>query len=364
MPEIVDVKPVLVVDKPAGLYIDNGKVISTHSMLKTFRRCPKQAEFKYVMRLKPKLLSKPLSRGTWMHTLLEYYHKGEDWEAQHIKLSRKFNELFDEEKDFYGDLPTECLRLMRAYIWHYKYDPWKVLETEFTVETEFPDGTLYRGKCDMLIENSLGIWLVDHKTHKTLPDHNFRLRDAQSALYLWACLRNKIPVEGFIWNYLRTKAPTIPHQNKNGQLSKAKIDTDYLTYVGEVNRLKRDNGLKITPEIKAKAAYLKSLQYVPDMPQLSEFFRRDPLEKSNAMLKKVALENHRTSKRMNDYDFSQGVERITETSCKFMCSYVDICTVDLMGGNIRPLVKANYSIGDPLEYYQDRAGEPRGNDRE
>lgn len=299
-----------------------------------------------------------------MHELLEEYHMGRDWEFRHKLLSAKFNNLFDEERDFYGDLPTECLRLMRAYIWHYKDDTWKVLETEFTVETEFPDGTIYRGKCDALIENRLGIWLVDHKTHKTLPDHNFRLRDAQSALYLWACLRNKIPVEGFIWNYLRTKAPTLPHQNLNGQLSKRAIDTDYITYVAEVNRLKRDNGLRITPEIKAKAAYLKSLRYQPDMPQLSEFFRRDMLEKSNGMLKQAAIENYRTAKRMNEYDFSYGVERITENSCKYMCSYVDICTVDLMGGNLKPLIKANYTIGNPLDYYQDRAGDFRGNDKE
>lgn len=360
----IDVEPVSVVDKPNGLYIDDGRVIATHSMLKTFRRCPKQAEFKYVYRLKPRLPGKPLSRGSWMHELLEEFHMGRDWEFRHKLLTAKFYNLFDEERDFYGDLPTECLRLMKAYIWHYKYDPWKVLETEFTLETEFPDGTIYRGKVDMLIENRFGLWLVDHKTHKTLPDHQFRLLDAQSALYLWAALRNKIPVEGFIWNYLRTKAPTLPHQNLNGQLSKRAIDTDYLTFVTEVRRLQAENGLKVTADIKAKAAYLKSLRFQPDQPQLSEFFRRDPLEKSNGMIREVALENYRTAKRMNSYNFEKAVERVVGTDCKYYCSYRDICTAELMGGNIKPLVKANYTIGDPMDYYQDRAGELRGNDKE
>jgi hypothetical protein len=46
--------------RQVGLYTDDktGKLISTHSMLKTFRRCPKQAEFKYVHRLKPRRLGK------------------------------------------------------------------------------------------------------------------------------------------------------------------------------------------------------------------------------------------------------------------------------------------------------------------
>lgn len=368
MPKTINVQPVDVVDRIGGLYRDaeSGQLISTHSMLKTFRRCPKQAEYKYVHRLKPRLIGKPLRKGTWMHTLLEYFHSGRDWEAEHAKLSRKFSELFDEEKDYYGDLPTECLLLMRSYIWHYKNDPWKVIETEFTVETEFPDGTLYRGRVDALIENEFGLWVVDHKNMRTLPDHNFRLLDGQSALYLWACLRNRIPVQGFIWNYLRTKAPTKPklaYAGKAAQrLSNAAIETDYPTYVTELKRLKREEGLRITKSYTDHADYLKSLQYRHGEPQLSPFFRRDTLEKQPDMLRRVALENHHTSKRMHVYDFSNpdAVERVVERSCTFSCSYTDLCSVELMGGNMRPLVKQNYTVGDPMDYYYDDKAPEKG----
>jgi hypothetical protein len=348
-----------------GLYIDDGKIISTHSMLKTFRRCPKQAEYKYVHRLKPKLMGKPLHRGSWLHTLLEYYHSPEkgDWREEHQKLAAQFADLFDEEREYYGDLPTECMSIMLSYIWHYKNDPWKVHETEFTLETEFPDGSVYRGKVDALIENRFGLWLVDHKSHQTLPDHNFRLLDAQSGLYLWAALRNKIPVQGFIWNYLRTKPPTKPKLAYAGtakqRLSLGAIDTDYPTYKAEVLRLKSEEGLRITPDINAKLKQLASHRYRPDEAQISTFFRRDTLEKSNDMLKRVATENFRTSKRMHSYDFSNpdAVERVVERGCTFSCSYTDICTVELMGGNTRPLLKQNYRVGDPMDYYQDRAGD-------
>lgn len=371
MPKTIDVEPVSVTDTliQPGLYVDSetGQRISTHSMLKTFRRCPKQAEYKYVHRLKPRLLGKPLRKGSWMHVLLEYFHKGEDWVEQHKKLSREFNRLFDEEKDFYGDLPTECMALMLSYIWQYKNDPWKVLETEFTVETEFPDGTLYRGRVDMLVETNFGIYVVDHKNMRSLPDHNFRLLDAQSALYLWACLRNRIPVEGFIWNYLRTKAPSKPKLayagKPNQRLSHAAIDTDYPTFTAEIKRLKAEEGLMITSDIVAQAKALKAQRYVHGEPQTSPFFRRDILEKSPAMLRRVALENYHTSRRMHVYDFSNrdAVERVTERSCGFSCSYTDLCTSELMGGNIRTLIKQNYTIGDPMDYYNDDK-QPERND--
>lgn len=346
---------------PDGLYMDEGNSIVTHSMLKTFRRCPKQAEFKYVKRLKPRLLGGPLKRGSWIHKLLEEYHSGRDWKDMHRRLTAEFNKLFDEEKAFYGDMPTEVYHIMVSYVWHYGRDPWVVHDTEFQLEATFPDGTIYRGKVDALIENQFGLWLVDHKSHKTLPDHNFRLLDAQSALYLWAALENDIPVLGFIWNYLRWKAPSTPKILKAGnRLSAAANDTDYPTYVQALKKYRAEYpNFRITQAYKDRAEYLKSLRYEPGMPQASTFFRRDVLEKSPDMIRRVALENYHTARRMNSYDFSDdaSVERVVERSCTFSCSYTDLCTADLIGANTRPIIRQNYTVGDPLEYYQDRAGD-------
>lgn len=349
-----------------GLYYDErvGKEITTHSMIKTMRQCPRQAGFKYVDRLKPRMLSKPLKRGTWMHYLLEEHHAGRDWEAMHRSLTTKYNELFDEEKDLYGDLPKECFQLMESYIWHYKDDPWKVLETEFTVETEFPDGRLYRGKVDALVETQHGLYIVDHKTHGKLPGHNFRLLDNQSALYLWAALRMKIPVEGFIWNYLRTKGMSEPTLLQSGaRLSKRMGDTDWLTYTRAIKRLKEERGYKITQADVAFAARLKAQRYVPGEPQTSEFFRRNTLEKDRAMLRRVATAAYHTSKRMHEYPWENvdAIERNVDSfKCERFCGYADICSMELIGGNTAFLRKNNFKVGDALDYYQDRAGEQRG----
>lgn len=355
-----------------GIYLDpdTGRTISTHSMLKTFRRCPKQAEFKYIHRLKPKRLGAPLKRGTWIHLLLEVYYKAlkdgakrKDaeaamWEA-HQRLSKDFNNMFDEEKDYYGDLPSEIFKLMKSYLWHYREHDWKVLEVEFVLEATLPDGAIFRAKVDVLVEDQFGVWIVDHKSHKSLPRMEYRILDAQSADYVWAAIKNGIPAQGHIWNYLRWKAPSVPAMAYVGKpsqrLSKAECDTDYPTYTEAVRRYQKEYGLKIQPEYNAKAKYLKGLQYRFGEIQNSTFFRRDVLEKSAGMLNQVAREMYHTHTRMNDYpwDRPEMIERVPERSCEFMCSYTDICSAQLWGGNIEPLLRSKYKVEDPMSYYYD-----------
>lgn len=347
-----------------GLYFDPkiNKRIITHSMLKTFRRCPKCAEYKYVHRLKPKLLKTPLKRGTWVHALLEAHGNGEDWRKVHAKYSAEFDRLFDEEKDYYGDMPNEISRIMESYMWHYKNDPWKYIANEFTLEAEFPDGTLYRGKVDALVENQFGLWLVDHKTHRSLPDLSFRLRDSQSALYLWAARESGLNVQGFIWNYIRWKAPSTPKLlTKADRISDSACDTDYPTFVKALKHYKEAHPetFKIRPQDRAKAKMLRTQQYEFGKPQTSEFFRRDILEKSDSMLDRVMQMNYITALRMQNYDFSDPsmVEMADPQYRGFFEDYGDLHVAEVMGTNLVPLIKQNYTFGDPNDYYQDRAGD-------
>ena len=341
-----------------ALYQDpeTGSAINTHSMLKTFRRCPKQCDYKYHQRLKPKTTGKPLRQGTWMHKLQEIYYRGGDWEEAHEVMSRKFMELFDEERDVLGDLPSECARMMKSYLWHYKADHWKIHEAEFVLETTFPNGSIYRAKIDLLVEDQYGLWIVDHKWNKNLPDLTFRILDAQSALYCWAAVRNGLNVQGHIWNYGKRKPPTIPKLVKAGnRLYGTQIETDYPTLRAAIKAY----GLDPAPYAE-ELARLKSHRYVPGDVQRSPFFRRSVLEKTPEMLKQVAREGYHTARRMNEYDFSrpEWVERVPDRSCTWMCSYVDVCSMELFGGHTENLRKQKYKIADPLEYYNDDPKNP------
>lgn len=345
-----------------ALYQDpaTGLAISTHSMMKTFRRCPKQAEYKYVERLSPKVASKPLSQGTWMHKLQEVHLLGGDWEAEHKRQCKKYNRLMDEEKEWLGNLPDECERMMKSYLWHYRKHRWKKIhEVEFILETEFPNGIVYRGRIDALVEDELGLWILDHKWMKSLPSHDFRILDAASALYIWAAVRNGLPVRGHIWNYGVRKPPTYPKLLKDGsRLYATKIDTDYPT----LKQALKDYGLDPGP-YQAQLKALKKQGYEWGKPQMSPHFRRNVLEKTPELLRRVAQEAHHTSTRMHTYPFHKTgyVERVPDRSCGFMCSYVDLCTLELMGGDTRLLRRQRYKQQDPMYYYFD---DPRGEEKD
>jgi hypothetical protein len=297
---------------------------------------------------------RPLERGKWVHELLDAYYTGVDWKEVHHRNSLKFQELFDEEKEDLGNLPEECGRLMRSYLWHYGADPahgWKVIESEFVIETTFPDGSIYRGKVDLLVEDQYGLWIVDHKTHENLPSLTFRLLDAQSGLYLWAARRSGMDIQGFIWNYIRTKPPTVPQLvDKGRRLSVRKIDTDYPTMYRALKKYE----LNMAP-YRERLLGLQRQRWNPDKVQTSGFFQRHTLEKDNPMLKRIASEAYHTHRRMHRYDFSNrdAVERVVERSCEWMCSYNKLCTTELFGGNPANIRRQQFAVGDPHDYYND-----------
>lgn len=347
------------------LYNIDGQQIVTHSMIKTFRRCPHMANYKYVQRLKPRVASQPLERGKWVHSLFEAYYTGGDWKAKHRELTRKFNELFDEEKEMLGDLPRECARLMQSYLWHYgatgdDMHGWEVIAVEAVIECRLPNGTIYRGKVDMIVRDKYGVWIVDHKTHKTLPDFSFRLLDSQSGMYLWALLRGvliladgtrtPIEIDGFIWNYVRTKAPVVPQLvdvNRAPRLSRRRIETDYPT----MRRAITDYGLD-PEDYRPQLLALKKDRWRPDATQTSPFFRRETLSKSDDMLERIAAEAFHTTTRMEEYDFEIS-ERVVERSCKFACSYNRLCMTELFGGNADQVRRQGFRVGNPHDYAYD-----------
>lgn len=345
----------------AALYREpeTGQPISTHSMLKTFRRCPKQAEYKYVQRLMPRHLGRPLNFGKAFHLLLETHYKGENWRHALADVKKQYYAMFEEERDELGDLPRDLERLMTSYLWHYAHEKWIVHEVEVTLECELPDGSIYRCKIDLIVENQWGLWIVDHKTHKKLPDLVFRLLDAQSALYIWCAIKNKIPVQGHIWNYAISKPPSMPVLLKSGKAlsRREKLVTDYPHLVRAIKKYDLD-----PDDYADKLAYLKAQRYEDGAMQTSPFFRRDILEKSNAMLAQVAREGYHTSKRMHSYpwDRPEIIERVPGAPCRFTCSYAELCSLELFGGDTRTIRRSKFSVADPMQYYQDDRMEGTG----
>lgn len=357
-------------DSPWG----GGIPVTTQSMVKTFRECPREAYYKYFKRLKPKrAASRPLERGKWFHSLLEARYKGEDWRVVHKRLTKQFSGLFDEEREALGDLPREIPAMMEAYDWHYG-DPqwadwqWDVKEAEVTLEAMMPNGHLFRGRVDLLVENAFGLWIVDHKTHKRMPDWDYRMVDEQSPLYIWAARENGYPVKGFIWNYLIMDSLSRPRVVKAGdRFYKGEgASCDYPTMVRLLkelgwikdgkftDKIHPDEAARLRPELKR----LKAMRWAPDQPQVSPLFRRDLIQKDDDMIGRVLAGVMRTSDRMHSYDFKTDPESIERNilACKgWMCGYKDLMMADLVTGDSSRLERLNYKQDDPLSYYDEEA---------
>lgn len=179
------------------------------SELKTWRTCRQMYHYKYRERLEPRLKSPALKRGAWMHSLLEAYYKGEDWRETHQNLVKQFNELLEEEKEYYGDLPGECEYLMSLYEETYHDKP-ILVEHEFEKFPISPSSqVLLKGRIDLVIEDpKRGVWLVEHKTASRIPNEDERLVNPQVALYIPIVERILgTKIQGVLWNYIRTKIP-------------------------------------------------------------------------------------------------------------------------------------------------------------
>lgn len=355
-----------------ALYLANDGVtpVTTHSMLKTFRNCPREAYYKYALRLQPKMLSTPLTRGSWIHALLEVHYKGGNWKKEHKRWTHRFNTKYlDEEKEYLGyNLPDDIYRLMQSYFWHYADDPWEVLETEMLVEALLPNGHLFRGKVDLLIRDSWGdTWAVDHKSHKRLPNWDFRMFDEQSTLYSWALGELGYNIKGFTWNYLSTAGITVPKVVIAGDrfYKGAGGNSDYPSYLKAMKAhgfLEQKKGKdRFTPLVdvtqrelmRAELKRLKDQRWSPDMTQTSPHFRRDQIAKTSDLTRRVLAGVVRTSEAMHSYDFTDpdSIERNVNICKSYLCHYRNLSLGDLINGDSQMTQKREYQTGDPLAYY-------------
>lgn len=314
----------------------------SNSKVKTYRRCPKQYEYRYVHRLKPKRHAVALKRGDWLHQLLMTHYDGEDWLTRHSTLERDFYKLFEEEREEYGDLPGECMRIFTSYLMNYKMQDSNlhVVDSELNEVVHLPNGDEFNFIVDLVIEEpDGGLWLWDHKTVKNFMPADFMLLDAQLARYFWAAEKMGYkPIRGVMFNELITVPPTLPKfLEASGRLEmRANIKCDLYSYYREIKRL----GLDTQPYVK----FLKRLAT-----QNERWFRRTRLPKDRALVKTQISEMMMTAREMKSAERLSQFPRSPMKSCTWDCDFLDLCALQLQGGDITDLLRLRYEIRPPRE---------------
>jgi len=308
-------------------------LVISPSSLRTWLRCKRQYYYKYVEGLEARLPDIKLKRGSWMHECLQYHYMGRDWKVAHKRLTKKFNTMFLEEREYYGDLPDQVERMMKSYLYHYREDNWEVLFVEETFKVDHPAfEEKFEFKPDLIVydKDTKQTICWDHKTVKSIPSGEFRIQDLQSALYTWGLKVVDVEINAFGWNYIRTKDPTVPKINLNGEISRRKIDTDFYTLA---SFLKEYYGtLEGLPA--AWRTRLNTLKYT------NTYFRRSKVVKSEAITSRLVAEmDYSTQEMQSWYDLSDEHPmqdpwvRTMISSCDWDCDFQELCIHELLGGD-------------------------------
>ena len=96
---------------------DRGITMS-FSKWKTITRCYRQAYYKYILKLRKKSKGVALAKGSLIHECIEAMFLENDYNAIKKPIRRFKNnleELFEEERVQYEDIPGEVMRIMRGY---------------------------------------------------------------------------------------------------------------------------------------------------------------------------------------------------------------------------------------------------------
>lgn len=341
-------------------------------MVSGFVECPRETYYGIILGLRPRLTSKPLTRGTWVHALLEERGRGGDWRKLHKELTRKAEETTFEEET--AGMADECYNIVLSYEWVHRDEELTPVAVELTVERPmFKGKVLYRGRIDIIWIDSEGdVWLGDHKTHATLPDWRYRELAFQHYSYLWAvatspeykALRYKgkpLPQpKGFIYDYCRTGAIHTPTLTQKGLISRVLKPSGTTLPVFKEWLIKNDRARIIRGEfllaIEDETERIYVEEFISELTHRSydTEFRRDRLTFSPEQAERQRKSFYASAKRLLTYkwDDPDCVERNLHACSGYMCNYKDLTVADLMHGTSEIEQRTRYvTTRDPLDYY-------------
>lgn len=322
-----------------------------YSRAKTYRRCAKAFEYKYLRNLQRKKPPVPLLRGTIIHEMLDIRATNSMLGPKVApkrtpamvlaEYAKKFKSLFIEEREMYGETFIEDIdRVFKGYERQYATEPLKYEASEEGVQTDLTKDIRFVGTIDkrVLTSNDGRHWLLDHKTHKSIPGEEARFSDLQLVFYLWAWNRENPSrkVDGIIWDYLRTKPPRIPEQLKNGSLSQREnMDTDVHTYLAEIRRL------QLNPE------HYKAMLETLRQRSTDRFYLRVKLPAPSAALIDHVVEDMRATaimiNRLPVFPRNMG------PNCVW-CEYFRVCSAEVRGLDHEFIEKSEYEEREADDY--------------
>jgi hypothetical protein len=311
----------------------------SQSKVKTFRRCHQAYHYRYVEKLRKKRKSRPLQFGTMIHKALERHFNGDDPMGYFEELRKdvKAMKLFAQEREEYGDILVDTQDIIAEYIRFWEGDKLRPIRkahrgAEHTFEIELFPGVIWNGKLDALAKTPNKLrWLVEHKTYTRKPGDDERWRNLQSVTYFRA---NDIlgwqPLDGVLWDYIKSKPPAIPDILKDGTLSQKRIDTLPST----VERTIEERGEEVDqyPQLMASAESNRG-----------EYFQRIHTPVNRSVVDLVFADFESTIRSMVE-NHGKCSDMNIDKHCSW-CDYEPLCRARLQGLDIEYVKEREYESG-------------------
>lgn len=317
----------------------------SYSSDRKLSRCEQQYSYRYDEGLKPKLKSKGLYMGDVIHQILEAHRKGEGWEKKFTTWKKSsWAKLFEEEREMYqekGFSPDLVHELFSHYVEHWADEDaqWEpvLVEKDFELEVK-KMGIPMRFKADYIRRHkeSGRLALVENKNNEEIPEVEQRILSPQvhGYCFLLSQIRTKqfpkgIRVSRITWDYIRTTPVPMPKLNKDGSISKRKINTDQRTYL----RFMKEN--KIQPKGDEVVGIENFLKTLPETLALLRV-NNQPNLKIGEMFVRQWIERARRAREITK------PLRTWARDCTWSCDYYELCQIDMLGKDRETHIKQNF----------------------
>lgn len=300
----------------------------SQSKVKTWRQCRFAYHCKYVEGLRKRIKSRPLQFGIMVHEMLEAGLKGNDPFDTLDAFAVDNKNLFSAEKEMYGEIIEDIRLIMTAYFDYYDGDKTRTIKykkeyAEHWLEVPIGEEMLFVGKIDVFLRTPNKLrWIADHKTFKVKPSDDDRWRNLQSAVYLMACEELGMkPFDGFMWNYVHSKPPTIPQVLKAGDdISSRAINTLPATVLQVVE----EHDLGMTANIESVLSRAEA--------NIKNYFFRVFTPVNSAIRNMIWEDFIDTAHEIMEYHGTKK-DRNIGMHCRW-CDYEHICRTSLTGGDV------------------------------
>ena len=325
-----------------------GTPILSVSKLKSWKSCRRKYYYKSILNIRPKVTLKPFYIGSIIHEGIEEYLKNESVEPIIEKYTEQFEGMDENLQEFYGfDFPESIKGILEGYVdyWSPKDEKLIVHEVELSFgydkPVEIASNTYLRGRVDAIVENEKGLWIMEHKTCKSMPADAYRFTDLQTSLYQEALEKlGWKDIRGSMYDYIRKKVPAVPDTLLKGGLSKRKnIDTTYETYMKTIleHKLNPDDYKDILMTLKAKG---------------NQFFKRAMVVKPQVLRKSFLEDAQSVANEIAWIDYegnpTEKFYRNLGMQCN-NCEYRALCEAELMDYDVDFLIKNSFIKKDEDE---------------